>query len=147
MFFADDSMLGSWPSLDPHNFSQLKPNDPSNPSKMTLVTYNPTHDRTLPPPDQVITPEARNILLRHFYQHAEDKVSILITMLLSYLLLYWLIAYRLFNFHLIMLLHTFIRYNVVFANRLPRVNYSASHVNSKFDRNSRWYQNQIKLIV
>ncbi|XP_057810573.1 DET1- and DDB1-associated protein 1 isoform X3 [Salvia miltiorrhiza] len=74
MFFADDSMLGSWPSLDPHNFSQLKPNDPSNPSKMTLVTYNPTHDRTLPPPDQVITPEARNILLRHFYQHAEDKL-------------------------------------------------------------------------
>ncbi|XP_042019559.1 DET1- and DDB1-associated protein 1-like isoform X1 [Salvia splendens] len=68
-------MLGSWPSLDPHNFSQFKPNDPSNPSKMTLVTYNPTHDHTLSPPDQVIVPEAKNILLRHFYQQAEEKLQ------------------------------------------------------------------------
>ncbi|KAL0327751.1 UNVERIFIED_CONTAM: DET1- and DDB1-associated protein 1 [Sesamum angustifolium] len=67
-------MLGSWPSFDPHNFSQFKPNDPANPSKMTPVTYRPTHDRTLPPPDQVIAPEAKNILLRHFYQQAEEKL-------------------------------------------------------------------------
>ncbi|KAM7531338.1 hypothetical protein LguiB_034748 [Lonicera macranthoides] len=47
------SMLGDWPSFDPHNFSQLRPSsDPSNPSRMTPVTYHPTHDRTLPPPDQ-----------------------------------------------------------------------------------------------
>ncbi|KAL8498521.1 hypothetical protein ACS0TY_021740 [Phlomoides rotata] len=68
-------MLGSWPSRDPHNFSQFKPNDPSNPSKMTPVTYHPTHDRTAPPPDQVISCEARNILLRHFYQRVEEKRS------------------------------------------------------------------------
>ncbi|KAH6777534.1 DET1 complexing ubiquitin ligase [Perilla frutescens var. hirtella] len=68
-------MLGSWPSFDPHNFSQFKPNDPANPSKMTPVTYHPTHGRTLPPPDQVIAPEAKNILLRHFYQHADEKLS------------------------------------------------------------------------
>ncbi|KAG6397084.1 hypothetical protein SASPL_143246 [Salvia splendens] len=67
--------------------------------KMTPVTYNPTHDRTLSPPDQVglsqkifldgldlvscncfsdisvIVPEAKNILLRHFYQQAEEKMS------------------------------------------------------------------------
>ncbi|PIM99847.1 hypothetical protein CDL12_27649 [Handroanthus impetiginosus] len=41
---------------------------------MTPVTYHPTHDHTLPPPDQVIAPEAKNILLRHFYQHAEEKM-------------------------------------------------------------------------
>ncbi|XP_051129626.1 DET1- and DDB1-associated protein 1 [Andrographis paniculata] len=67
-------MLESWPSFNPHNFSQFKPNDPSNPSKMTPVTYCPTHERTIPPPDQVIGPEGRNILLRHFYQNAEDKL-------------------------------------------------------------------------
>ncbi|KAK6129985.1 hypothetical protein DH2020_036267 [Rehmannia glutinosa] len=67
-------MLGSWPSIDPHNFSQFKPNDPSNSKRMTPVTYRPTHDRTVPPPDQVIGPEAKNILVRHFYQHAEEKL-------------------------------------------------------------------------
>ncbi|KAL3619228.1 DET1- and DDB1-associated protein 1 [Castilleja foliolosa] len=67
-------MLGGWPSFDPHNFSQFKPNDPSNPSKMMPVTYRPTHDRTVPPPDQVIASESKNILLRHFYQQAEDKL-------------------------------------------------------------------------
>ncbi|RVW43089.1 hypothetical protein CK203_015546 [Vitis vinifera] len=46
------STLGDWPSFDPHNFSQLRPSDPSNPSKMIPATYHPTHDRTLPPPDQ-----------------------------------------------------------------------------------------------
>ncbi|PSS11369.1 DET1- and DDB1-associated protein [Actinidia chinensis var. chinensis] len=68
------SLLGHWPSFDPHNFSQLRPSDPSNPSKMTPVTYHPTHDRTIPPPNQVISSEAKNILLRHFYQRAEDKL-------------------------------------------------------------------------
>ncbi|ESR52709.1 hypothetical protein CICLE_v10023047mg [Citrus x clementina] len=48
------SMLGDWPSFDPHNFSQLRPSDPSNPSKLTPATYRPTHSRTLPPPDQGI---------------------------------------------------------------------------------------------
>ncbi|TXG50569.1 hypothetical protein EZV62_023093 [Acer yangbiense] len=48
------SMLGEFPSFDPHNFSQLRPSDPSNPSKMTPATYRPTHNRTLPPPDQGI---------------------------------------------------------------------------------------------
>ncbi|ESR52708.1 DET1- and DDB1-associated protein 1 [Citrus sinensis] len=68
------SMLGDWPSFDPHNFSQLRPSDPSNPSKLTPATYRPTHSRTLPPPDQVITTEAKNILMRNFYQRAEDKL-------------------------------------------------------------------------
>ncbi|XP_059444965.1 DET1- and DDB1-associated protein 1 [Corylus avellana] len=67
------SMLGDWPSFDPHNFSQLRPSDPSCPSRMTPATYHPTHGRTLPPPDQVITTEAKNILLRHVYQRTEEK--------------------------------------------------------------------------
>ncbi|XVF52973.1 hypothetical protein PTKIN_Ptkin05aG0060900 [Pterospermum kingtungense] len=65
------SMLGDLPSFDPHNFSQLRPSDPSNPSKMVPATYRPTHSRTLPPADQVITAEAKNILIRNFYQRAE----------------------------------------------------------------------------
>ncbi|XP_050150056.1 DET1- and DDB1-associated protein 1-like isoform X2 [Malus sylvestris] len=65
------SLFGDWPSYNPHNFSQLRPSDPSNPSKMTPATYYPTHNRTLPPPDQVITNEAKNILLRHMYQHSD----------------------------------------------------------------------------
>ncbi|KAI9108379.1 hypothetical protein K1719_020570 [Acacia pycnantha] len=69
------SMLGNWPSYDPHNFSQLRPSDPSSPSKMAPATYHPTHSRTLPPPDQVIATEAKNILLRHIYQQAEEKLK------------------------------------------------------------------------
>ncbi|KAA8522452.1 hypothetical protein F0562_013187 [Nyssa sinensis] len=68
------SMLGDWPSFDPHNFSQLRPSDPLNPSKMTPVTYHPTHDRTIPPPNQVISSESKNIILRHLYQHADEKL-------------------------------------------------------------------------
>ncbi|XP_022760657.1 uncharacterized protein LOC111306907 isoform X2 [Durio zibethinus] len=68
------SMLGDLPSFDPHNFSQLRPSDPSNPSKMIPATYHPTHSRTLPPPDQVITTEAKNILIRNFYQCSEEKL-------------------------------------------------------------------------
>ncbi|CAK9156579.1 unnamed protein product [Ilex paraguariensis] len=41
---------------------------------MAPVTYHPTHDRTLPPPNQVISSEAKNILLRHFYESAEEKL-------------------------------------------------------------------------
>ncbi|XP_027349227.1 DET1- and DDB1-associated protein 1 [Abrus precatorius] len=70
-----ESVLGNWPSYDPHNFSQLRPSDPSSSSKMTPATYHPTHSRTLPPPDQVISTEAKNILLRHIYQHAEEKLK------------------------------------------------------------------------
>ncbi|XP_022958597.1 DET1- and DDB1-associated protein 1-like isoform X1 [Cucurbita pepo subsp. pepo] len=67
------SMLGDLPSYDPHNFSQLRPSDPSTPSKMIPATYHPTHSRTLPPLDQVINTEPKNILLRHIYQHTEQK--------------------------------------------------------------------------
>ncbi|XP_043710713.1 DET1- and DDB1-associated protein 1-like isoform X2 [Telopea speciosissima] len=68
------SMLGDWPSFDPHNFSQLRPSDPSNPSKLMPATYHPTHNRTVPPPNQVISTEAKNILLRQLYQRAEEKL-------------------------------------------------------------------------
>ncbi|KAF9614563.1 hypothetical protein IFM89_019310 [Coptis chinensis] len=67
------SQFGDWPSFNPHNFSQLRPSDPLIPSELTAATYHPTHDRTSAPPDQVIATEATNILLRKFYQHAEDK--------------------------------------------------------------------------
>ncbi|XP_068472646.1 DET1- and DDB1-associated protein 1 isoform X1 [Phaseolus vulgaris] len=107
-----ESVLGNWPSYDPHNFSQLRPSDPSSSSaygivqfvvhltlkssplmlyaalslgtypfslnnftKMAPATYHPTHSRTLPPSDQVISTEAKNILLRHIYQHAEEKLK------------------------------------------------------------------------
>ncbi|XP_058089309.1 DET1- and DDB1-associated protein 1-like [Magnolia sinica] len=68
------SLLGNWPSYDPHNFSQLRPSDPAHPSKITPATYHPTHNRTVPPPNQVISTEATNILLRQFYQRAEEKL-------------------------------------------------------------------------
>ncbi|PKA60155.1 hypothetical protein AXF42_Ash009839 [Apostasia shenzhenica] len=69
------SLMGDWPSYDPQNFSQLRPSDRSaKPSKLTPTTYHPTHNRTLPPPNQVITTEARNILLRQIYQKAEEKL-------------------------------------------------------------------------
>ncbi|XP_042953852.1 DET1- and DDB1-associated protein 1-like isoform X1 [Carya illinoinensis] len=67
------SMLGDWPSCDPHNFSKLRRADPSIPSRMMPATYHRTHSRTLPPPDQVITTEAKNILLRHIYRSAEEE--------------------------------------------------------------------------
>ncbi|KAL3499299.1 hypothetical protein ACH5RR_038392 [Cinchona calisaya] len=67
------SVFGDWPSIDPMNFSQLRPSDPSSSSRMTPVTYCPTHDRCLPPPNQVITSESRNILLRNMYKRTEDK--------------------------------------------------------------------------
>nr|ACU17020.1 unknown [Glycine max] len=73
-----DSLIGNWPSYDPHNFSQLRPSDPSSSSKMMPVTYHPTHNRTLPAPDQVptvISTEAQNILMRHIYQHSEQKLN------------------------------------------------------------------------
>ncbi|CAN4077390.1 unnamed protein product [Withania somnifera] len=41
---------------------------------MTPLTYHPTHDRTLPPPNQVICSESKNILLRHLEQCAEEKL-------------------------------------------------------------------------
>nr|XP_043608498.1 DET1- and DDB1-associated protein 1 isoform X1 [Erigeron canadensis] len=101
------SVGNRWPSYDPHNFTQLRPNDPSAPSKKAPITYHPTHDRTLPPPDQenaynswkcqkqeivknhqkvpsslsslpplphVISSEAKNILLRQFYQRGDEKL-------------------------------------------------------------------------
>ncbi|XP_020592473.1 uncharacterized protein LOC110032994 isoform X2 [Phalaenopsis equestris] len=69
------SLMGDWPSYDPHNFSQIRPSDPSaQPSKLTPAIYHPIHNRTVPPPNQVITTEARNILLRQIYQKAEEKL-------------------------------------------------------------------------
>ncbi|XP_039134577.1 DET1- and DDB1-associated protein 1 [Dioscorea cayenensis subsp. rotundata] len=68
------SVFGDWPSYDPLNFSQLRPSDPSQPSKLRLVTYRPTHNRVMPPPDQVISTEETNILLRQFYQKADEKL-------------------------------------------------------------------------
>ncbi|PIA49126.1 hypothetical protein AQUCO_01300171v1 [Aquilegia coerulea] len=67
------SLFGEWPSHNPNNFSQLRPSDPLNPSELTAATYHPTHNRTVPPPNQVIVTEATNILMRKFYQHAEEK--------------------------------------------------------------------------
>ncbi|KAF3321276.1 Det1 complexing ubiquitin ligase [Carex littledalei] len=69
------SVVGDWPCFDPHNFTQLRPLEPTaQPSKLTPVTYHPTHNRTLPPPNQVITTESKNILLRQFYQKSEEKL-------------------------------------------------------------------------
>ncbi|KAE8794941.1 hypothetical protein D1007_30130 [Hordeum vulgare] len=42
------------------------------PQNITPTTYIAAH-RTDPPPNQVITTEPRNILLRHFYQNSENK--------------------------------------------------------------------------
>ncbi|CAA6673731.1 unnamed protein product [Spirodela intermedia] len=68
------SLQGNWPSRDPHNFSQLRPADPAEPSNLTPITYHPTHNRTLPPPNQVISTEETNILLRQFYQRVDEKM-------------------------------------------------------------------------
>ncbi|KQK23895.1 uncharacterized protein LOC100835977 [Brachypodium distachyon] len=68
------SPLGGWPCYSPQNFSQLAPADPSaQPSNITPATYIASH-RTDPPPNQVITTDPKNILLRHFYQQSESKV-------------------------------------------------------------------------
>ncbi|KAK1653462.1 hypothetical protein QYE76_071267 [Lolium multiflorum] len=40
---------------------------------VTPTTYIAAH-RTDPPPNQVITTDPRNILLRHFYQKSENKL-------------------------------------------------------------------------
>uniref|UniRef100_A0A0D6R817 DET1- and DDB1-associated protein 1 domain-containing protein n=1 Tax=Araucaria cunninghamii TaxID=56994 RepID=A0A0D6R817_ARACU len=69
------SSLGDWPSYNPHNFSELRPSDPSHPSQLTAVTYYPTHSRTAPPPHQVISTESTNILIRQFYRRAEEKLK------------------------------------------------------------------------
>ncbi|KAG9151824.1 hypothetical protein Leryth_002086 [Lithospermum erythrorhizon] len=70
------SLLGDLPSFDPQNFSQVSVADPTKPSRTTPVTYQPTHDRTLPPPDQVISSENKNILIRHFYQPSHEKLRL-----------------------------------------------------------------------
>ncbi|CAN6485229.1 unnamed protein product [Victoria cruziana] len=69
-----ESVWGNWPSYDPHNFSQLKTSVPAHHSKLVPATYHPTHNRTAPPANQVITTEATNILLRQFFQQAEEKL-------------------------------------------------------------------------
>ncbi|XP_068635989.1 DET1- and DDB1-associated protein 1-like [Aristolochia californica] len=70
------SLLENWPSYDPHNFSQLRPSDPDHPFKITPVTYHPTHNRTVPPPNQVISTEATHILLRHIYKGRDGKLRL-----------------------------------------------------------------------
>ncbi|KAJ7537973.1 hypothetical protein O6H91_11G030000 [Diphasiastrum complanatum] len=72
---AMGSLLGDWPSYNPQNFSQLRPSDPSHPLQLSPVTYCATHNRTIPPPDQVISTEVTNILLRQFYRRGEAKAS------------------------------------------------------------------------
>ncbi|MED6182184.1 hypothetical protein PIB30_026173 [Stylosanthes scabra] len=72
-----DSGLGNWPSYDPHNFSQLRTSDPSRSSKMAPATYHPTHNRVVPPADQVINTEAKHILLREIYRRAEEKIDLI----------------------------------------------------------------------
>lgn len=69
------SLFGDWPSYNPHNFSQLRPSDPSHPLQLTPATYYATHNRTIPPANQVISTEVNNILLRHFHQSSEQKVN------------------------------------------------------------------------
>ncbi|KAI5062048.1 hypothetical protein GOP47_0022587 [Adiantum capillus-veneris] len=69
------SLFGDWPSYNPHNFSQLRPSDPSHPLQLTPATYYATHNRTIPPAHQVISTEVNNILLRHFHQSSEEKVN------------------------------------------------------------------------
>ena len=34
-----ESIFGDWPSYDPHNFSQLRPSDPSNPSVRSQFSF------------------------------------------------------------------------------------------------------------
>ncbi|KAL1312452.1 hypothetical protein HN51_039064 [Arachis hypogaea] len=70
-----DSVLGNWPSYDPHNFSQLRTSDPSRSSKMAPATYHSIHNRDVPPADQVINTEHKNILLREIYRRAEEKLT------------------------------------------------------------------------
>ncbi|MCO5568656.1 hypothetical protein L7F22_022355 [Adiantum nelumboides] len=70
------SLFGDWPSYNPHNFSQLKPSDPSHSLQLTPATYYATHNRTIPPAHQVISTEVNNILLRHFHQSSEEKVNL-----------------------------------------------------------------------
>ena len=37
------SLFGDWPSFDPHNFSQLRPSDPSSPSvSISFILLNQT---------------------------------------------------------------------------------------------------------
>ncbi|CAL9093074.1 unnamed protein product [Musa textilis] len=93
------SLLGDWPSYDPHNFSQLRPADPSaqpsvcekvSTSRIVLAKnrrdYETGKKRWCKMESQliiffplfillaVISTEARNILLRHFYQKSEEKL-------------------------------------------------------------------------
>ncbi|RYR01419.1 hypothetical protein Ahy_B06g080282 [Arachis hypogaea] len=72
-----DSVLGNWPSYDPHNFSQLRTSDPSRSSKMAPATYHSIHNRDVPPADQVINTEHKNILLREIYRRAEEKIDLI----------------------------------------------------------------------
>ncbi|KAI8569668.1 hypothetical protein RHMOL_Rhmol02G0295200 [Rhododendron molle] len=69
------SMLGDWPSFDPHNFSQLRPSDPSNPSVRKYASVSARYVGGFALFSKfLISSEAKNILLRHFYQRAEDKL-------------------------------------------------------------------------
>eukprot|EP00743_Colponemidia_sp_Colp-15_P011249 GILK01012521.1.p1 GENE.GILK01012521.1~~GILK01012521.1.p1 ORF type:complete len:120 (+),score=18.46 GILK01012521.1:39-398(+) len=70
------AFLSSLPSFNQANFMELKREPSKLPQKPpTLTVYTPTHPRTIPPADQVISTEKMNILLRQFYQHAEQKAK------------------------------------------------------------------------
>mmetsp|Transcript_68278 Transcript_68278/g.216011 ORF Transcript_68278/g.216011 Transcript_68278/m.216011 type:complete len:93 (-) Transcript_68278:2016-2294(-) len=63
--------LADLPSYNAKTFSQVKPSDSLKKAKLTK--YVPTHDQTVPRPDQVIGTESTNILVRQFYKLAEQK--------------------------------------------------------------------------
>mmetsp|Transcript_48934 Transcript_48934/g.81425 ORF Transcript_48934/g.81425 Transcript_48934/m.81425 type:complete len:119 (-) Transcript_48934:343-699(-) len=75
--FGAMSFLSALPSFNKANFSLMRTTDPSRPSSHSPLVYCPTHE-TSPPPNQVITTEKTNILLRQFSalsdkSHAKQK--------------------------------------------------------------------------
>jgi len=65
--------LSDLPSFNPSNFSQFKTQERQDKKKLRIPMYTATHAAALPPADQFISTEATNILLRHFYDLAEQK--------------------------------------------------------------------------
>eukprot|EP01137_Pigoraptor_chileana_P002049 Opistho-2@40391 len=71
------SFLADLPSFDRNNFANIQNHRYGDSFKPSYhgkpLTYTPTHDRTQPPPDQQITTEKTNILLRYLYEQLETK--------------------------------------------------------------------------
>mmetsp|Transcript_29390 Transcript_29390/g.94485 ORF Transcript_29390/g.94485 Transcript_29390/m.94485 type:complete len:106 (-) Transcript_29390:215-532(-) len=66
------ALLSGLPVRDANAFAQRKLDAASFPVT-EAPTYLATHDRTSPPPDQVVGTETTNIILRHFRQLAEKQ--------------------------------------------------------------------------